>query len=90
MVGRLTRLLVGFHTVTDALLGMSAFVLAYAVRFEMEIIAAPKGQPAFTQYLILIHLSEYSFNWRFISKVPTAFVGIDHGLTTSSPFSSVT
>jgi Undecaprenyl-phosphate glucose phosphotransferase len=54
MVARLTRLLIGFHTVTDALLGMSAFALAYAVRFETELIAAPKGQPAFTQYLILI------------------------------------
>ena len=34
MVKRHNRLLVAFHVVTDAVLGMGAFVLAYLVRFE--------------------------------------------------------
>ena len=38
MVRRHNRLLVAFHVVTDALLGMVAFVLAYLLRFETGLI----------------------------------------------------
>ena len=54
MVTRLTRLLVGLHVVTDSLLAMTAFGLAYVIRFETAVIPAPKGQPPFEQYLVLI------------------------------------
>lgn len=54
MIARLTRRLAVFHSVSDALLGMTAFGLAYAIRFETGLVAAPKGQPPFEQYLVLI------------------------------------
>ena len=54
MIERLTRRLAVFHSVSDALLGMAAFGLAYAIRFETGLVAAPKGQPPFEQYLVLI------------------------------------
>ncbi len=54
MKARLTRRLAACHAVSDALLGMAAFGLAYAIRFEAGLIAAPKGQPPFGQYLVLI------------------------------------
>ena len=50
---RHARLLVFYHVVLDALLGMAAFALAYAARFE-TVINAPKGQPPFGQYLLLV------------------------------------
>ena len=52
MVTRQTRLLVAFHVVSDGLLGVAAFALAYAIRFE-TFFPAPKGQPPFAQYLVL-------------------------------------
>ena len=54
MVKRHNRLLVAFHVVTDALLGMVAFVLAYFFRFETGFIPAPKGQPPLGQYLDIL------------------------------------
>ncbi len=54
MTARLTRGLAAFHAVSDALLGMAAFGLAYAIRFEAGLIDAPKGQPPFAQYLVLV------------------------------------
>jgi Undecaprenyl-phosphate glucose phosphotransferase len=51
MVKRHNRLLVAFHVVTDALLGMVAFVLAYFLRFEANLIPFPKGRPPFEQYV---------------------------------------
>jgi Undecaprenyl-phosphate glucose phosphotransferase len=51
MVKRHNRLLVAFHVVTDALLGMVAFLLAYYVRFDTSFIPAPKGHPPLQQYL---------------------------------------
>jgi Undecaprenyl-phosphate glucose phosphotransferase len=54
MVKRHNRLLVAFHLVTDALLGMVAFILAYYTRFETGFIPAPKGQPPLTQYLDIL------------------------------------
>src|SRR5688572_24547467 len=54
MVRRHNRLLVAFHLVTDAILGMVAFVLAYYFRFETGLIPAPKGQPPLAQYLDIL------------------------------------
>ena len=54
MTVRPPRRLAAFHAVSDALLGMAAFGLAYAIRFEAGLIAAPKGQPPFGQYLVLL------------------------------------
>jgi Undecaprenyl-phosphate glucose phosphotransferase len=51
MVRRHNRLLVAFHVATDALLGMTAFVLAYLLRFETGVIAITRGQPPIEQYL---------------------------------------
>ena len=51
MVKRYNRLLVAFYIVTDALLAMWAFVLAYGVRFESGLIPVPKGYPPIEQYL---------------------------------------
>jgi Undecaprenyl-phosphate glucose phosphotransferase len=51
MVKRYNRLLVAFYVVSDALLGMTAFVLAYLLRFESGLIPAPKGYPPFGQYV---------------------------------------
>ena len=51
MVKRHNRLLVAFHVMADAMLGMLAFVLAYLLRFETGLIAITRGQPPIEQYL---------------------------------------
>ncbi|HWQ00318.1 MAG TPA: undecaprenyl-phosphate glucose phosphotransferase [Vicinamibacterales bacterium] len=51
MVKRQSRLLVAGYVVGDALLGMAAFVAAYALRFESGLIPVTKGYPPFEQYL---------------------------------------
>ncbi len=51
MVKRYNRLLVAFHVAADTVLGMTAFVLAYLLRFESGLIPAPKGYPPFGQYV---------------------------------------
>jgi Undecaprenyl-phosphate glucose phosphotransferase len=51
MVKRYNRLLVAFYVLSDALLAMWAFMLAYAVRFESGLIAVQKGYPPLEQYL---------------------------------------
>src|SRR6266699_2796545 len=51
MVNRHNRLLVTFHVLTDSLLGVSAFVIAYALRFHTGIIPITKGIPPLRQYL---------------------------------------
>jgi Undecaprenyl-phosphate glucose phosphotransferase len=51
MVKRHNRLLVAFHVITDALLGMAAFVLAYVLRFESGLIPVTRGYPPFEQYI---------------------------------------
>jgi Undecaprenyl-phosphate glucose phosphotransferase len=56
MVKRYNRLLVAFYVVTDALLGMLAFVLAYWVRFDAGFFAIPKGRPPFEQYVNVLPL----------------------------------
>ncbi|MGH9348477.1 MAG: undecaprenyl-phosphate glucose phosphotransferase [Vicinamibacterales bacterium] len=51
MVKRYNRLLVAFYVVTDALLAMWAFVLAYGIRFESGLIPVTKGYPPIEQYI---------------------------------------
>jgi Undecaprenyl-phosphate glucose phosphotransferase len=51
MVTRHNRLLVTFHVLADAALGMSAFILAYALRFQTGLIPITKGIPPLRQYL---------------------------------------
>jgi Undecaprenyl-phosphate glucose phosphotransferase len=48
---RHNRLLVAFHVVSDALLGLSAFIVAYALRFHTGMIPVPKGVPPLRQYI---------------------------------------
>jgi Undecaprenyl-phosphate glucose phosphotransferase len=51
MVRRHNRLLVAFYVMSDAILGVAAFVLAYVVRFESGFIPVTKGFPPFSQYV---------------------------------------
>ena len=50
MVRRYNRLLVAFYVVTDAILAMWAFVLAYGIRFESGLIPVTRGYPPIEQY----------------------------------------
>ena len=51
MVKRHNRLLVAFHIVTDAVLGMVAFLVAYVIRFDSGLIPVTRGYPPLEQYL---------------------------------------
>jgi Undecaprenyl-phosphate glucose phosphotransferase len=56
MMRRHNRLLAHFYVVTDALLAMLAFILAYIIRFEFlsDVIPVTKGYPPFSQYLSML------------------------------------
>ena len=54
MVRRYNRLLVAFYVITDAVLAMWAFVLAYGIRFESGLIPVTRGYPPLEQYLNLL------------------------------------
>jgi len=55
MVVRHNRLLVTFHVISDALLGVTAFIIAYALRFHTPIVTAlipiTRGVPPLQQYI---------------------------------------
>jgi Undecaprenyl-phosphate glucose phosphotransferase len=51
MVKRYNRLLVAFYVITDALLAVWAFILAYGIRFESGLIPVTKGYPPIEQYI---------------------------------------
>ncbi len=51
MVKRYNRLLVAFYVITDSLLAMWAFILAYGIRFESGLIPVTKGYPPIDQYI---------------------------------------
>ena len=51
---RHNRLLVTFHLVADAVLGISAFMIAYAVRFHAGLIPITRGLPPAGQYVNLL------------------------------------
>ncbi len=56
-MSRYNRLLVVFYVLSDALIGMAAFAIAYLLRFETFIaylIPVTKGQPPFWQYVNLL------------------------------------
>ncbi len=54
MLRRYNRLLIAFYIATDALLGLSAFVIAYTIRFHTGLIPITKGIPPFRQYIDLL------------------------------------
>jgi Undecaprenyl-phosphate glucose phosphotransferase len=56
MVKRYNRLLVAFHVVTDAVLAMWAFILAYGIRFESGLIPVTRGYPPIENYVALLPL----------------------------------
>jgi len=51
MVKRYTQWLIASYVLSDALLSIAAFVLAYVLRFETGIIPITKGLPPFSQYV---------------------------------------
>jgi Undecaprenyl-phosphate glucose phosphotransferase len=54
MLRRYNRLLVAFYVLSDALLGLSAFILAYTIRFHTGLIPITKGVPPLRQYINLL------------------------------------
>jgi len=54
MVRRYNRFLVAFYVVTDALLAMWAFILAYGIRFESGLIPVTRGYPPIEQYVNIL------------------------------------
>ena len=57
MVSRHNRLLVAFYLLSDALLGVSAFILAYGLRFHtglVQLIPITKGLPPLRQYINIL------------------------------------
>ncbi|MDA1184116.1 MAG: undecaprenyl-phosphate glucose phosphotransferase [Acidobacteria bacterium] len=51
MVRQYKRVLVAFYVLTDSVLAMWAFVLAFGIRFESGLIPVPRGYPPIEQYL---------------------------------------
>lgn len=51
---RHNRILVAFHVLSDALLAICAFIVAYAFRFHSGLIPITKGLPPLTQYLNVV------------------------------------
>jgi Undecaprenyl-phosphate glucose phosphotransferase len=54
MVRRYNRLLVLFHVLSDAFLAVSAFIIAYALRFHTGLIPITKGTPPLRQYVNIL------------------------------------
>jgi Undecaprenyl-phosphate glucose phosphotransferase len=54
VVRRYNRLLVALYVVTDALLAVWAFILAYGIRFESGLIPVIRGYPPIEQYLHIV------------------------------------
>jgi Undecaprenyl-phosphate glucose phosphotransferase len=54
MLRRYNRLLIAFYIGSDALLGLSAFIIAYTVRFHTGLIPITKGIPPLRQYINLL------------------------------------
>src|SRR5207302_6310237 len=51
MLNRHNRLLVSIHVITDALMGVSAFIIAYWLRFHVQVVPITKGIPPIRQYI---------------------------------------
>jgi FlaA1/EpsC-like NDP-sugar epimerase len=56
VVRRYNRLLVAFYVLSDALLAVWAFILAYGIRFESGLIPVTRGYPPIEQYVNLLPL----------------------------------
>jgi Undecaprenyl-phosphate glucose phosphotransferase len=54
MLRRYGRFLVAFYVMSDAVLGVTAFGLAYLVRFSSGLIPVVKGYPPFAQYVSVL------------------------------------
>jgi Undecaprenyl-phosphate glucose phosphotransferase len=54
MLKRFNRLLIALYVVSDSLLGLTAFVLAYTIRFKTNLIPITKGVPPLRQYINLL------------------------------------
>ena len=54
MLRRYNRLLIAFYISSDALLGLSAFIIAYTIRFHTGLIPITKGVPPLRQYINLL------------------------------------
>jgi Undecaprenyl-phosphate glucose phosphotransferase len=54
MLRRYNRLLIAFYVASDALLGLSAFIIAYTIRFHTGLIPITKGIPPLRQYINLL------------------------------------
>ena len=54
MVRRYNRLLVLFHVLSDAFLAISAFIIAYTLRFHGGFIPITKGTPPLRQYINIL------------------------------------
>ncbi len=54
MVRRHNRLLIAFHVISDASLGLISFILAYMLRFQTGLIPVTKGIPPLQQYINLM------------------------------------
>jgi len=54
MLRRYNRLLIAFYIAADALLGLSAFIIAYSIRFQTGLIPITKGIPPLRQYINLL------------------------------------
>ena len=54
MLKRYNRLLTAFYVVSDAVLAVVAFVLAYVLRFQTGVIPITKGYPPFHQYVNIL------------------------------------
>src|SRR5438874_2646016 len=54
MVRRYNRLLVLFYVLSDALLAISAFIVAYTLRFHTALIPVTKGTPPLRQYVNIL------------------------------------
>ena len=87
MVRRHNRLLVAFYVISDAILGISAFVLAYVLRFESGLIPVTKGFPPFSQYVNVLPfigvLGPFAYQVRGCTDCDAG----DRASTTSSPSS---
>ena len=91
MMRRYNRLLVAFYVLTDALLGMAAFALAYLLRFETpiaDLIPVTKGQPPFGQYVNMLPFIAVLVPIAFHVQGSTACAAGARGSTTSSRCSS--
>ena len=51
MLRRYNRFLVAFYVITDALLAISAFIVAYTLRFHTGLIPITRGLPPLRQYV---------------------------------------